>query len=198
MTTTVQSVDPRTGQAVEAVAHDFSAGEVAARCEAAAAVAGELEAAGPRRRAQLLRVMADELEGDGEAIVALADRESALGTTRLGGELARSAFQLRMFADVLEDGGYLAVTVDHADPNAAPVPLPDLRRMLVPLGPVAVFGASNFPTGLQRAGRRRGERRWRVAARSWSRRTLRTRPPPSGVRRRCAARPYPRVSRLRC
>src|SRR5205807_4987299 len=51
----------------------------------------------------------------------------------------------RLFAEVLDDGAYLNVTIDHADPDAAPVPRPDLRRLLVPLGPVGVFGASNFP-----------------------------------------------------
>jgi NADP-dependent aldehyde dehydrogenase len=96
-------------------------------------------------RAHLLRTMAGELEKDGDVVVDTADRETALGTPRLAGELARSAFQLRLFADVLDDGGYLDVTIDHADPAAVPAPRPDLRRMMVPLGPVAVFAASNFP-----------------------------------------------------
>jgi NADP-dependent aldehyde dehydrogenase len=93
----------------------------------------------------MLRAMADELERDATAIVADADRESALGVPRLTGEVGRSAYQLRLFAEVLADGGYLGVTIDHADPQAVPAPRPDLRRMLVPLGPVGVFGASNFP-----------------------------------------------------
>src|SRR5882762_1525073 len=145
MTATVDSVDPRTGQVVEVVAHEFTPDEVNASCEAAAAVAPVLDGAGPRGRARMLRLMADELDTDGDKIVELADRESALGETRLRGELARSSFQLRLFATVLDDGGYLNVTIDHADPDAAPAPRPDLRRMLVPLGPVGVFGASNFP-----------------------------------------------------
>ena len=145
MTATVESVDPRTGQVVEVVAHEFTPDEVNASCEAAAAVAPALDDAGPSGRARMLRLMADELDTDGDKIVELADRESALGETRLRGELARSSFQLRLFATVLDDGGYLNVTIDHADPDAAPAPRPDLRRMLVPLGPVGVFGASNFP-----------------------------------------------------
>jgi NADP-dependent aldehyde dehydrogenase len=145
MSPTVESIDPRTGKVVEVVAHEFSPDEVDATCEVAASVAPLLDEAGPRGRARMLRLMADELDSDGDKIVELADRESALGTTRLRGELARSSFQLRMFAAVLDDGAYLNVTIDHADPDAAPAPRPDLRRMLVPLGPVAVFGASNFP-----------------------------------------------------
>jgi len=145
MTAAVASTDPRTGQVVETVAHEFTPDEVDARCRTAAAAAVPLDAAGPAGRARMLRAMADELEADADAIVALADRESALGSTRLRGELARSSFQLRLFAGVLDDGGYLGVIIDHADPDAVPLPRPDLRRMLAPLGPVAVFGASNFP-----------------------------------------------------
>jgi NADP-dependent aldehyde dehydrogenase len=141
----VRSVDPRTGDTVEVVATEASTADVDAACRAAAAVARVLEEAGPQGRARMLRAMADEVDRDADAIVALADRESALGDARLRGEVARSSFQLRLFATVLEDGGYLGVVLDSADPDATPVPRPDLRRMLVPLGPVAVFGASNFP-----------------------------------------------------
>jgi NADP-dependent aldehyde dehydrogenase len=145
MTATVESIDPRTGQVVEVVAHEFTPNEVDAACTLAAAAGPALEQAGPQGRARMLRLMADELDKDSDKIVELADRESALGEPRLRGELARSSFQLRLFASVLDDGAYLNVTIDHADPGATPVPRPDLRRMLVPLGPVAVFGASNFP-----------------------------------------------------
>ena len=72
-------------------------------------------------------------------------RESSLPEARLRGEVARSTGQLRMFADVLEEGSLLEVIIDTADAQAKPVPRPDLRRVLVPLGPVLVFAASNFP-----------------------------------------------------
>ena len=101
MTAEVASTDPRTGQVVETVAHEFTPAEVDARCRTAAAAAAALDAAGPAGRARMLRAMADELEADADAIVALADRESALGSSRLRGELARSSFQLRLFAGVL-------------------------------------------------------------------------------------------------
>ena len=88
--------------------------------------------------------MADALEDEAAAarLVAVADRETGLGEPRLTGELARCANQLRFYADVAVEGSWLGVTVDHAAGLA-----PDLRRMQVPLGPVAVLGASNFPFG---------------------------------------------------
>jgi NADP-dependent aldehyde dehydrogenase len=144
MTAKVVSADPRTGEEVEQVATETSAAEVAALCAAAAVAAPEYEALGRDRRAVLLESVAAELDAAGDRIVALADRESALGTGRLTGELARTTFQLRFMAEVIRDGGYLDAAIDHADPQATP-PRPDLRRTRVPLGPVAVFGASNFP-----------------------------------------------------
>jgi NADP-dependent aldehyde dehydrogenase len=96
--------------------------------------------------------MADAIGADGDAIVAAADRESALGETRLRGELARTTYQLRLFGEVLDDGAHLEITIDHPDPNAIPAPRPDLRRMLIPVGPVAVFSASNFPLAFSVAG----------------------------------------------
>jgi NADP-dependent aldehyde dehydrogenase len=152
MSTPVFSVDPRTGQQVEQVTTSSTPDDVTAVCSAAAAAAGALEALGTGGRAALLRAMAGELESDRETIVAVADRETALGPTRLSGELARTCFQLRLFADVLDEGSYLEATIDHADPDAVPIPRPDLRRMLVPVGPAAVFGASNFPLAFSVAG----------------------------------------------
>ncbi len=145
VTENVWSVDARTGAEIEIVATASTLADVDAVATRAAAAAPALTAAGLAGRARLLRAMATELEHDGEQIVAAADRETALGTARLTGELARTAFQLRLFAEVVEDGGYLGLTIDHADAQAAPAPRPDLRRMLIPLGPVAVFAASNFP-----------------------------------------------------
>jgi NADP-dependent aldehyde dehydrogenase len=142
--TDVPSIDPRTGATVEIVAAETTTAQVDERCRAALAAAGPLDALGREGRATLLGALADALDAHRDPIVALADRETALGTTRLTGELTRTAYQLRLFADVIRDGGYLEATVDHA--GGTPMgPRPDLRRMLVPLGPVAVFGASNFP-----------------------------------------------------
>ncbi|MCW3813488.1 aldehyde dehydrogenase (NADP(+)) [Micromonospora sp. DR5-3] len=140
----VVSIDPRTGQAVEVVAQETTTAEVDRLCAAALAAAPGLEALGRSGRAALLRTLADALEARREDVVAVADRETALGPTRLTGELTRTCYQLRLFAEVLDEGSYLEATIDHAG-DTPMGPRPDLRRMLVPIGPVAVFGASNFP-----------------------------------------------------
>jgi NADP-dependent aldehyde dehydrogenase len=142
--TPVVSIDPRTGETVEVVAEETAPEEVDRLAGNALGAAAALDALGRQGRARMLRAVADALEGRRADVVALADRETALGETRLAGELTRSCYQLRLFADVLDEGSYLEATVDHA--GETPMgPRPDLRRMLVPLGPVAVFGASNFP-----------------------------------------------------
>jgi NADP-dependent aldehyde dehydrogenase len=140
----VISINPRTGTIAGVVGSTTTAQEVNALCAAAAAAAPALERLGRAGRAAVLRAMADALEARGGDIVAVADRETGIGPTRLGGELKRTCYQLRLFAEVLEDGGYLEATIDHA--GGTPMGArPDLRRMLVPIGPVAVFGSSNFP-----------------------------------------------------
>lgn len=143
----VISVDPRTGDAVERIAAETSDAEVDAICERAAAAADALAATSPEQRAELLDAMAAALDARRADLVSLADRESALGPTRLDGELTRTTGQLRLFATVLRDGAMFEAIVDHATATA-----PDLRRVLVPLGPVAVFGASNFPFAFSAAG----------------------------------------------
>ncbi|MEV0643655.1 aldehyde dehydrogenase (NADP(+)) [Phytomonospora sp. NPDC050363] len=145
--TDVPSIDPSTGEIAEIdyrSAPETTPEQVDRLCRAAASAAEPLEALGRDGRASLLDALAEALEGAGDRIVAVADRETGLGATRLTGELARTCYQLRLFAEVLRDGGYLEATVDHAG-DTPMGPRPDLRRMLVPVGPVAVFGASNFP-----------------------------------------------------
>ncbi|MFC0529908.1 aldehyde dehydrogenase (NADP(+)) [Phytohabitans kaempferiae] len=134
------SLDQSAGTAPAAM----DATEVDRVCRAAADAAPDLDAMGRTARAALLTALGQALEADRTAIVALADRETSLGATRLGNELTRTRLQLELFAEVLTEGSYLEATIDHrADTPIGP--RPDLRRMLVPIGPVAVFGASNFP-----------------------------------------------------
>jgi NADP-dependent aldehyde dehydrogenase len=102
-------------------------------------------------RAAMLRAVADEIDDDSRTLVSVAESETSLGEPRLTGELARTTAQLRLMADVVEDGSFLEVVVDPPNPDMVP-PRPDLRRTLVPLGPVAVFGASNFPFAFSVAG----------------------------------------------
>ncbi|MFI5711162.1 aldehyde dehydrogenase (NADP(+)) [Kribbella sp. NPDC051620] len=111
----------------------------------AAAAAGPLAASEPGVRAGWIRAVADALDAAADELVPIAMRESSLPEARLRGEVARSSGQLRMFADALAEASLLEIIIDTADPQAKPVPRPDLRRVLVPLGPVLVFAASNFP-----------------------------------------------------
>ncbi|MHC0432662.1 aldehyde dehydrogenase (NADP(+)) [Streptomyces sp. O3] len=138
----VWSVDPRTGKQRAQVAVEATAADVDRAVGAAHAVRDAL--ADRAVRAAFLRTAADLLEEAGDDLVAAADAETALGTARLTGELARTCYQLRSFADIVDEGAFLGIVIDHPDPSATP-PIPDLRRYKVPLGVIAVYAASNFP-----------------------------------------------------
>ena len=99
----------------------------------------------PRERAKALLAVADALTAAQAELVATAMAETGLSEQRLNGELKRSAVQLRLFADVVVDGGYLDVRIDEVDPDFALGVRPDLRRYRIPVGPVLIFSASNFP-----------------------------------------------------
>ncbi|MFE4859632.1 aldehyde dehydrogenase (NADP(+)) [Streptomyces sp. NPDC056670] len=138
----VWSVDPRTGKPREEVAVEATPEEVDQAVRAALATRGAL--ADLSVRAAFLRAAADLLDASAEHVVEAADAETALGPVRLTGELARTTAQLRAFAEAVEEGSFLDIRIDHADPARTP-PWPDLRRVKIPLGVVAVYAASNFP-----------------------------------------------------
>ncbi|MFI6579471.1 aldehyde dehydrogenase (NADP(+)) [Nocardiopsis sp. NPDC050513] len=125
--------------------HGTTPGQVEAIVAAAARAAAPWAARGRGERALALRAIADRLDGAAEELVAIAQRETHLAPRRLRSELVRTTFQLRLFAEVVTEGAYLDVRVDHADPDWPTGPRPDLRRTQIPLGPVVVFAASNFP-----------------------------------------------------
>lgn len=104
------------------------------------------------QRAGFLRSVASHIEKLGPALIDTCSAETNLPVARLEGERSRTCNQLRMFADLLEEGSWVDAVIDTALPGRQPVPRPDLRRMLVPLGPVVVFGASNFPLAFSTAG----------------------------------------------
>ena len=143
----IQGYDPRTGKPAGEPIAETTDSAVDAIAEAAAAARPGWEAMGPAGRAAALRAVAGALDSQAAELAAMADTETALGSARLTGEVARTTGQLRMFADVLEDGGYLDVIIS---PPAQGVP--GLRRMVRPVGPVAVFSASNFPFAFSVAG----------------------------------------------
>jgi len=136
-------------------AHDFSVG-TPAHVDAAAQAAEEafwsFGYSSRAERAALLNAIADEIEARGEEITAIGTSESGLPEARLQGERGRTTGQLRLFASHIEKGDYLDRRHDEALPDRAPLPRPDLRMIQRPIGPVAVFGASNFPLAFSTAG----------------------------------------------
>lgn len=119
---------------------------------AAADAAPSLADTSRQDRAAALRSVADALDAATEGLVSLARQETHFPEARLTGEVARTTGQLRMFAGGLEADSLLDVIIDTADPDAKPAPRPDLRRMQLPVGPVLVFAASNFPFAFSVAG----------------------------------------------
>ena len=103
-------------------------------------------------KAQFLRAIADEILDLDDSLIQMYCSESGLPEGRAKGERGRTIGQLRAFADLLEEGSWVNATIDTAQPDRTPLPKPDLRKMLVPLGPVVVFGASNFPFAFSTAG----------------------------------------------
>ncbi|MFA6086740.1 aldehyde dehydrogenase (NADP(+)) [Mucilaginibacter sp.] len=108
--------------------------------------------AGNLKKAAFLMVIANELNAIGEVLVNRAMQESGLPQARLQGELGRTTGQLKMFADLLAEGSWVDAVIDNALPDRKPLPRLDIRRMLIPIGPVVVFGASNFPLAFSVAG----------------------------------------------
>jgi 2,5-dioxopentanoate dehydrogenase len=106
----------------------------------------------PTRVAEFLEAIGAELMALGPALIERAQAETALPAARLEGERGRTVGQLRLFAEVVREGSWVEARIDRALPDRRPAPRPDLRRMLVPIGPVVVFGASNFPLAFSVAG----------------------------------------------
>jgi NADP-dependent aldehyde dehydrogenase len=131
---------------------DTSPEELDGLIGAAAGAARALVGSRPADRAGWLEHLATRLDAAADELVPLAAQETHLGVDRLQGELRRTTFQLRLFAEILRDGSFLQATIDHADAAWPMGPRPDLRRMLRPIGPVAVYAASNFPFAFSVAG----------------------------------------------
>jgi alpha-ketoglutaric semialdehyde dehydrogenase len=147
----VQAVDPRTGEIVGEYPKCSPQQYERALAEAARC-AVDAEMADDDLRAIALCGAAARLRDYGKAIIAAASQETGLPPGRLRGELERTCLQLEMFARIIASGEHLEPIIDSADPQGQPAPRPDLRRHQLPIGPVAVFGASNFPLAFSTAG----------------------------------------------
>ena len=140
-----RATDPATGAVLEPAYHESTSGDVDRAVHAAESAFESFGSSPADQRASFLRAIAEEIIALGAPLLERASQETGLPMARLEGERARTVGQLRLFADTLDDGTWLDARIDTGDPARQPLPKPDLRRMLVPLGPVAVFGASNFP-----------------------------------------------------
>lgn len=149
---TFQAIDPSTRQPLSPDYHDATPAEVDRAMQQAEAAFEDFRRRPPRERAGFLDAIGAEIDALGEPLIERAVRETALGVERLRGERARTVNQLRMFARLVEEGSWVQARIDRPLPDRKPLPKPDLRRMLIPIGPIVAFSASNFPLAISVAG----------------------------------------------
>ncbi|WP_163578230.1 aldehyde dehydrogenase (NADP(+)) [Halomonas faecis] len=148
----INAVDPATGETLEPTYVGGTRAEVERACELAETAFASYRESTLEERATFLETVASEIEALGDALVERAMAETGLPQARIQGERGRTCGQLRLFASVVRAGEWLDVRLDPALPEREPMPRVDLRQRHVPLGPVAVFGASNFPLAFSVAG----------------------------------------------
>ena len=148
----IRGFDPAAGVAVEPAYRYGGSADVEAACAAAAEAFPTYRATTSEQRAQFIEAIAANLEARATAIMARAVTETGLPEGRITGEVGRTTGQLRLFAAVLREGSWTGARIDPAQPDRTPLPRADIRQRAVPLGPVAVFGASNFPLAFSVAG----------------------------------------------
>jgi alpha-ketoglutaric semialdehyde dehydrogenase len=137
---------------IEPTFYSAADAEVGQACALAEAAFETYRYTSPAQRAALLSAIADKLAGLGNKLIDRAALETGLPVARLEGERGRTISQLKMFAGVVLDGSWIDARIESALPDRRPLPRPDLRMQRIPLGPVAVFGASNFPLAFSVAG----------------------------------------------
>lgn len=148
----IRGFDPAAGLPLEPGYRHGDAADVQAAAAAAAEAFPLYRATTSEQRARFLESIATHLEAVAESLIARAAAESGLPTARITGEVGRTTGQLRLFAGVLREGSWNGARIDTAQPDRSPLPRPDIRQRFVPLGPVAVFSASNFPLAFSVAG----------------------------------------------
>src|SRR5450830_538065 len=141
----VKSVDASTGETLPYAFHQATLQEIEDAAHAAYNAFSSYRSLSASKRAEFLDAIAEELEALDDEFIALVCRETALPVARIQGERARTGGQMRLFANVLRRGDFYGARIDQALPLRKPLPRPDLRQYRTAIGPVAVFGASNFP-----------------------------------------------------
>lgn len=148
----LHSLDAHTGETLPYAFHQATGDEVEAAAQAAEVAYPSYRSTRPDQRAAFLDAIASELDALGDDFIQDVMRETALPEARIRGERSRTSNQLRLFAEVVRRGDFYAARIDRALPQRTPLPRPDLRQYRIGVGPVAVFGASNFPLAFSTAG----------------------------------------------
>ena len=149
---TLSAINPGTGQQLEPLFYEASESEIDRAIALAEQAFQEYRKQPPEKIAGFLEQIAQEIDLLGDELIQRANAETALPEARLTGERLRTVNQLKMFAQIVREGSWVEARIDRAMPDRKPIPKPDLRRKLVPIGPVVVFGASNFPFAFSVAG----------------------------------------------
>jgi alpha-ketoglutaric semialdehyde dehydrogenase len=149
---TMRAVNPATGEPLEPTFYAASPEEVDRAARLAASAFSVSSRLNGKAKGKFLRKIAEKIEALGEQFVTRAVEETALAAARIKSETARTVFQLRLFAELVEEGSWVNARIDRADPSRTPLPKPDVRSLSRPIGPVAVFCASNFPIAFSVAG----------------------------------------------
>lgn len=149
---TFSAVEAQTGNKLPEIFYSATIDEVEEAVNLAKTAFASYSKTSQKQRAEFLNAIADEIMNLGDELIKRASLETALPEARFVGERGRTVNQLKMFANLLEEGSWTEASIDTAIPDREPVPKPDLRKMLFPLGPVVVFGASNFPLAFSTAG----------------------------------------------
>lgn len=147
-----RAANPQTAAALEPNFYSATAAEIDDAVQFASAAFGPYSQASGKAKAAFLRRVADGCDAHTQELAERAHLETALPMPRLLGEVARTSGQLRLFANLVEEGSWVNARIDPALPDRKPQPRPDIRSMLHPIGPVVVFGASNFPLAFSVAG----------------------------------------------
>jgi alpha-ketoglutaric semialdehyde dehydrogenase len=149
---TASGFNPATNEPLEPAYTLISQDQLKAATSAAAEAFESFSTLDPETHAAFLDAIADNIDAIGDELIVRAGQETGLPAARLQGERARTTGQLRLFANVVRQGDFRGVRIDPAIPERAPLPRADIRQRQIPLGPVAVFGASNFPLAFSTAG----------------------------------------------
>jgi NADP-dependent aldehyde dehydrogenase len=149
---TAFAFNPATNEQLEPAYTLLTEAQLQAATSAAAEAFESFSTLDPETHAAFLDAIADNIEAIGDELIIRAGQETGLPAARLQGERARTTGQLRLFANVVRQGDFRGVRIDPAIPDRTPLPRADIRQRQIPLGPVAVFGASNFPLAFSTAG----------------------------------------------